>query len=96
MRRLVLLVAVASGLLLMALPAAADLETTTTVAEEGTSAPTVEPAVVAETPPTISTQPDWTYRYMIPTGLLLAALIVIITVVQYFVQVVRKRYRVVR
>lgn len=38
---------------------------------------------------------DWTYRYLIPTGLALAAIIIVITSVKYFTDVVRKRYRIV-
>ena len=44
----------------------------------------------------IETQPDWTYRFFIPALLVIAALVVIATVVRYFTNVVRKRYRVVR
>ena len=42
------------------------------------------------------TNPDWTYRFFIPTLLVLAALVVIVTVIQYFTRVVRNRYRIVR
>jgi hypothetical protein len=38
---------------------------------------------------------DWTYRYMIPTGLIIAVLIVLATAIKYFTDVVRKRYRIV-
>lgn len=38
---------------------------------------------------------DWTYRYMIPTALALAGIIVVITSVKYFTDVVRRRYRIV-
>ena len=38
---------------------------------------------------------DWTYRYLIPTLLALAAIVVIVTTVQYFLRVVRNRYKVV-
>lgn len=38
---------------------------------------------------------DWTYRYMIPTGLALAGVIVILTSIKYFTDVVRRRYRIV-
>jgi hypothetical protein len=38
---------------------------------------------------------DWTYRYLIPTLIALAVLVVIATTIQYFLQVVRKRYKVV-
>jgi hypothetical protein len=40
-------------------------------------------------------QADWTYRYMVPTGLLLAALIIVVTAIKYFTNVVRRRYRII-
>jgi hypothetical protein len=70
-------------------------ETSTTVT--GSTVPTVdfEPAVPVTTPTAVEPVPDWTYRYMVPAGILLALLVVIITTVQYFTRVVRKRYRIV-
>ncbi len=38
---------------------------------------------------------DWTYRYMIPLGLALAGVIVLLTAIKYFTDVVRRRYRIV-
>ncbi len=55
----------------------------------------LSPAVDAgqeEAPPPL---PDWTYRYLVPTGLLLAAVIILLTAIKYFTDVVRKRYRIV-
>ena len=54
-----------------------------------------EPAVPVTTPDTIEPLPDWTYRYMVPTGIVLALLVAVITSVQYFTRVVRERYRIV-
>ncbi len=68
----------------------------TTVAETATTAEPIIPAVSVEVTEAPPTQPDWTYRFFIPTLLILAGLVVIATVVQYFTRVVRKRYRVVR
>ncbi|HLF60183.1 MAG TPA: hypothetical protein VI980_03270 [Acidimicrobiia bacterium] len=70
-------------------------ETSTTVAEA--PAPTVdfEPAVPMTTPSATAPVPDWTYRYMVPTAIVLALLIAVVTTVQYFTRVVRKRYRIV-
>ena len=48
--------------------------------------PNVEPAE-AEQP--------WTTKFLVPTGLALAAVAVFATVVQYFLRVVRSRYKVV-
>lgn len=69
--------------------------TETTVAEEETTEDVAPPAVTSPPPSTDEPKPDWTYRYLIPTLLALAALVVIATTIQYFLQVVRKRYKVV-
>ena len=70
-------------------------ETSTTVT--GSTVPTVdfEPAVPVTTPPPTEPLPDWTYRYMVPTGIVIALLIAVVTTVQYFTRVVRRRYRIV-
>lgn len=65
-------------------------EATTTTINSGLT-PAV-PIVVEEPEPELA---DWTYRYLVPTGLALAAIIVIVTAVKYFTDVVRKRYRIV-
>lgn len=69
--------------------------TETTVAEEESTENVAPPAVTSPPPSTDEPTPDWTYRYLIPTLLALAALVVIATTIQYFLQVVRKRYKVV-
>ena len=76
-------------------------ETGTTGQGTGTTeatapAVTIQPAVPVDTTPPEQTNPDWTYRFFIPTLLVLAALVVIVTVIQYFTRVVRNRYRTVR
>lgn len=70
--------------------------TTTAEGETGTTLEPIVPAVTVEVTQPVEAQADWTYRYFIPTLLVLAALVVIMTVVQYFTRVVRNRYRVVR
>lgn len=70
----------------------ADQATTTTVAEAGSA---YQPAVTAPPPPAPTNDQPWTARYLIPTSLVLAALTVFVSVVQYFVRVVRNRYKVV-
>lgn len=86
----------------LALPAAATDETTTdegatetTVAEDSAPVPVVEPAVTVPPPEPEQGTADWTYRYLIPTLLALAVLVVVATTVQYFLRVVRSRYKVV-
>lgn len=61
--------------------------------EEGSSG--LEPAVPIPDPANEEVVPDWTYRYLVPTGLALAVVVILITSVQYFTSVVRKRYRIV-
>jgi hypothetical protein len=55
----------------------------------------IEPAVEVTTPPADAGTADWTYRYLVPTGIVLAVLVVLATTGQYFTNVVRKRYRIV-
>ncbi len=40
-------------------------------------------------------QQPWTTRFLVPTTVVLGALVVFVTVVQYFTRVVRNRYKVV-
>ena len=87
--------AVAAFLVLAVSPVLATGEET----DEATEAPAVttdvEPAVQVTTPAPSEATPDWTYRYMVPTGLLLAVVIIVITSIQYFTRVVRGRYRII-
>jgi len=97
----ILLVLIGAYAALALLPALAtegtEEPTSTTVAEEG-PAPTsdIEPAVPVTTPSQTEDLPDWTYRYMIPSGIVLAVLVIMVTAVQYFTRVVRRRYRIVK
>lgn len=68
----------------------------TTVAEEPAPTSNIEPATPVTTTSQSENLPDWTYRYMIPTGIVLAVLVIVVTAVQYFTRVVRRRYRVVK
>jgi hypothetical protein len=61
---------------------------TTSTTESGLS-----PAVTLEDEAAAPAEVDWTYRYMIPTGLVIAAVIILVTSVKYFTDVVRRRYR---
>lgn len=49
---------------------------------------------VEEAAPADAEQP-WTTKFLVPTGLLIAAIAIFATVVMYFVRVVRSRYKVV-
>ena len=94
-----LLLGVISAVFLPVLSAFAAEETTettaattgTTVAEE--TVPTKAPAVsVVEEEPAEELAP-WTARYLIPTSVVIAGLLIFATVVQYFLKVVRTRYK---
>lgn len=101
MRRTRLLsLAVLVGLLfVLALPglaveATTEEATTTETTGAGESGPAPKPpavAVVEEVEPEIL-QP-WTIRYLIPASILIAGLLTFGTVVQYFLKVVRTRYK---
>lgn len=54
-----------------------------------------EPATIVEPAPASPEDQPWTTKFLVPTGLALGALAVFVTVVQYFVRVVRSRYKVV-
>ena len=54
-----------------------------------------EPAVVVESGGGDEIEPAWTTKFLVPTGLLIAAIAMLSTVVMYFVRVVRTRYKVV-
>jgi len=71
-------------------------ETATTVSEEPAPTSGIDPAVPMTTPEPTEPLPDWTYRYMIPTGIVLAVVVIVMTTIQYFTRVVRKRYRIVK
>lgn len=53
----------------------------------------LEPAVPIPPEAPSDAIPDWTYRYMIPTTLVLAGVVILLTSIMYFTNVVRKRYR---
>ena len=100
--RLILLTLI--GLLVMsaALPlvAAEDEPAPADAAETADDAETLiqpgyEPAVIVEPADGGEIEPAWTTKFLVPTGLLIAAIALSSTVVMYFVRVVRTRYKVV-
>jgi hypothetical protein len=82
---------------LFALPATATATDEEPAPESTTTVVTtdIEPVVVITTPPADAATADWTYRYLVPTGLALVVLVIVMTTVRYFTNVVRKRYRIV-
>lgn len=55
----------------------------------------IEPVVVVTVPANEPVTADWTYRYLVPTGIALVVIVILITTARYFTDVVRKRYRIV-
>jgi len=53
------------------------------------------PAVTIPPQPALPADRPWTTKFLIPTGVALATVAVFATVVQYFLRVVRSRYKVV-
>ena len=53
------------------------------------------PEIVIEDSPEQVEDIDWTYRFLIPTTVAIATLVILGNVVQYFRQVTRKRYKVI-
>jgi hypothetical protein len=69
---------------------------TETSAAGGAPAETVEtrpPAVPVVTEAPVEEFQPWTIRYLVPTSVILAGVLVFATVIQYFLRVVRGRYK---
>ncbi len=81
---------------LLALPAiAATNEEPVEEAPPATFAPGEAPAVEVDLFEEEEQQaPQWTYNFLVPTTIALAVVVVLVTVIQYFVRVVRPRYEV--
>lgn len=93
----ILLLVTLTWLFALSAQAQEEVTTTTTVAGSETivAETGLEPAVPIEAEEETPATPDWTYRFLIPTALVLAVLIVLVTSIRYFSDVVRKRYRVI-
>ncbi|HLU31179.1 MAG TPA: hypothetical protein VK088_05420 [Acidimicrobiia bacterium] len=104
-RRFLALVLSACAVVVFTLPVLATEEpvtdstvTETTVAgDSGVSSPGAGAVPAVTVPPTADDEvtADWTYRFLIPTLLALAVVVVVATTIQYFMRVVRNRYKVV-
>ena len=53
------------------------------------------PAIIIEEPPEQIEDVAWTYKFLIPTTVAIATLVILGNVIQYFRQVTRKRYKVI-
>ena len=54
------------------------------------------PAMVIEEEIEVPEDPHWTYKFLIPTSVAIATLVIIGNIVQYFRQVTKKRYKVIK
>ena len=54
------------------------------------------PAIVIEEEIEVPEDPQWTYKFLIPTSVAIATLVIIGNIVQYFRQVTKKRYKVIK
>mgnify|MGYP001157509007 FL=1 len=52
------------------------------------------PAIVIEEEVEEPEDPAWTYKFLIPTSVAIATLVILGNIIQYFRQVTRKRYKV--
>lgn len=98
--RLILLTLVGLLFISAALPIAAAEDAPADPAETADDSETLiqsgyEPAVIVEPAGGDAIEPAWTTKFLVPTGLLIAAIAMLATVVMYFVRVVRTRYKVV-
>lgn len=91
-RTFLVMAALGAMLVLAAAPVLAqeeDAETTDAVV----TGEVEDPAVVVPDDSPVEPVADWTYRYLIPSTLALAAVIILGTSIRYFTNVVRQRYR---
>ena len=65
------------------------------IADAHTEGEVPTPAIVVEEPPEQIEDVAWTYRFLIPTTVAIATLVILGNVIQYFRQVTRKRYKVI-
>ena len=54
------------------------------------------PAIVIEEEVEVQEDPQWTYKFLIPTSVAIATLVILGNIVQYFRQVTKKRYKVIK
>lgn len=95
-RRLLVLLCLVAVSGLFAAPAfATEAPATTIVGEQQDVVEGPAPAMTTPAPVDDAAEVDWTYKYLIPTLAALALVVVIFTTVQYFRQVVQRRYKVV-
>lgn len=89
-----LVVALAIGPAVLAQEDVPEAETTQT--DGGVVAEVPEPAVEITPGAPDEEEAPWTFRYLVPTSMVLALLVVVGSIVAYFLRVVRTRYRIVQ
>lgn len=94
MRRVVVAAVLCASISVFVLPALAQ-EEAPPPEQAPSSGELIEPAVVVPVAVDDAPEPQWTYKFLVPLGLLVGALAVFVTVLQYFVSVVRSRYKLV-
>lgn len=55
-----------------------------------------EPAIAVPDDAPQEPDPEWSYRFLVPTALLLGTVAVVGAIIMYFVRVTRNRYRVIK
>ena len=66
----------------------------TNLADEHEQTPV--PAIVIQEEVEVPEDPQWTYKFLIPTSVAIATLVILGNIVQYFRQVTKKRYKVIK
>lgn len=64
--------------------------------EAGAAAQAPEPAVAVPDDAPQEPDPEWSYRFLVPTALVLGTVAVVGAIIMYFVRVTRNRYRVIK
>ena len=54
------------------------------------------PAIIIQEEVEVPEDPQWTYKFLIPTSVAIATLVILGNIVQYFRQVTKKRYKVIK
>ena len=54
------------------------------------------PTIVIQEEVEVPEDPQWTYKFLIPTSVAIATLVILGNIVQYFRQVTKKRYKVIK
>jgi len=96
------LVPIVIGLLVLILAPAvlaqeeAPTDATAPADEQGAVGEVPEPAVRIAPEAPAEVEQAWTFRYLIPTSLVIALLVVVGSIVAYFVKVVRTRFRLIQ